>query len=533
MESSKNHLVSILQNYLKKEGYSIANENFKLQLTSNPSYPSVKSVTDTLDYFNISNIAANVPKDALDQLPDFFLAILNEGIESSMAQVEQKSNVIKLFNNDGSKETVSVEEFKKSWNGTLIAIEKNTLASNGSLSWFSSPITLLVLLTIFGLGRSILNFNFLTVVFSSLTCIGVWLSYFIIQEDLGVYNDTTSKICNSAKQNASCSDVISSKTSKLFSRFALSDISAVYFVGSIVLLAIYGFQASFFVTLSILSVPVLIYSIYAQAVQIKKWCPLCIGVAVTIVGQGIVASILLTGFSFALEYFTAAGIIYMTIYLLWFNAKKMVSNSISLRQVKIDFLKFRRNEELFETLLKKKSIQPVQVPETVISFGNPNAMLIINAITNPLCGFCTKSFKTYEKLLKTHGDGFKLNLIFNVPADSLEQQSSQIAQQLINLYSNDLEQAYLALQDWFNNREVSEWQTTYGTPNLSCDLTSLQEQLNWCNVNDINYTPATLINTSFFPKEYDIEDLPLFMDFLIENAIKSPEVITINNAMVS
>lgn len=90
MNNTNNHLIKILQNYLKKENYNIDRNDFKLQLLSNQSYPSVKSITDTLDYFNIENIAINVPKDALDQLPDFFLAILNNNLSTTITQVEKK-----------------------------------------------------------------------------------------------------------------------------------------------------------------------------------------------------------------------------------------------------------------------------------------------------------------------------------------------------------------------------------------------------------------------------------------------------------
>ena len=92
MNKSENHLVKILQSYLKKEGYSINLDDFKLQLLSNPSYPSVKSITDTLDYFGVENIAANVPKDALNQLPNFFLAIL-----SNFQQFRQSSTIFHQF----------------------------------------------------------------------------------------------------------------------------------------------------------------------------------------------------------------------------------------------------------------------------------------------------------------------------------------------------------------------------------------------------------------------------------------------------
>jgi len=80
--------LTILSNYLKREQYRVNEKNLKLQLLSNPDYPSVKSITDSLDYFNIDNLAANVPKDALEQLPNFFLAIIVKEHKTTIAQVD-------------------------------------------------------------------------------------------------------------------------------------------------------------------------------------------------------------------------------------------------------------------------------------------------------------------------------------------------------------------------------------------------------------------------------------------------------------
>ena len=81
-----NQIVTLLSNYLKRELYSLNQNDLKIQLLSNPDYPSVKSITDTLNYFDIENIAANIPKDAFVQLPNLFLAIIIKDNKTSIAQ---------------------------------------------------------------------------------------------------------------------------------------------------------------------------------------------------------------------------------------------------------------------------------------------------------------------------------------------------------------------------------------------------------------------------------------------------------------
>ena len=67
-----------------------------LQLLSHTDYPSLKAVTDTLDYYEIDNVAANVPKDALSQLPKVFLALLEDEGETELVLAQQKAHTILL-----------------------------------------------------------------------------------------------------------------------------------------------------------------------------------------------------------------------------------------------------------------------------------------------------------------------------------------------------------------------------------------------------------------------------------------------------
>lgn len=54
--------------------YSVKRQDLHLQLLSHNEYLSLKSITDTQDYFGTENIAANIPKDILSQLPNYLLA---------------------------------------------------------------------------------------------------------------------------------------------------------------------------------------------------------------------------------------------------------------------------------------------------------------------------------------------------------------------------------------------------------------------------------------------------------------------------
>ena len=70
MDKPTYFLTKIILSYLRKSGYRLNAQDFHAHLLSNPTYPSIKSVTDTLDYFGVSNMAAMIPRNSILELPD-------------------------------------------------------------------------------------------------------------------------------------------------------------------------------------------------------------------------------------------------------------------------------------------------------------------------------------------------------------------------------------------------------------------------------------------------------------------------------
>lgn len=137
----------VIYNYLKISGYSVDKDDLNLQLISNPDYPSVKSITDTLDYFGIDNLTATVPKDSIEQLPDSFLAVVNKNKPHSIALLDRKKQKISLLLEDGSKQNVPVNTFKVMWEGIIIAVEKNNVKLKlNTSSIFKNPELLLIII---------------------------------------------------------------------------------------------------------------------------------------------------------------------------------------------------------------------------------------------------------------------------------------------------------------------------------------------------------------------------------------------------
>ncbi|HRX00919.1 MAG TPA: hypothetical protein P5280_15600, partial [Cyclobacteriaceae bacterium] len=124
----------------------------------------------------------------------------------------------------------------------------------------------------------------------------------------------------------------------------------------------------------------------------------------------------------------------------------------------------------------------------------------------------------------------QIRLILSVPISQLENPATQIALRLLEVYyETGPKAAWLMLQNWFDNRDVDGWMTAHGrAAKPSMWFSTLEIHKNWCDKNDIRYTPATVIDGYLFPTEYFVEDLPLLIgDLLLEKNIDARERIEV------
>lgn len=516
----------IILSLLRTNGYlTIDSERLNLQLLSHPEYPSLKSITDTLDYFEIDNLAATVPKEALSEMPKSFLALVNSEKGDDVVLVEKKRGTIHMSLSDDTKEKLTEEGFTNRWTGTIVAVEEvekvvDTQSIKAAIPYFIVAAVASV--------NVLLNFSFEYLLYTSLTLVGLYISVLIIREDLGIKSKAVAKVCGAISKNSDCGDVITTKGNLLFGFISLSDASFVFFSALFLILSSIGFHQSTLFGLSLAGIPIVLYAIYRQGIVLKKWCALCLLIAGILVLQtGLLASTFSYNWILDWAYIAKAAGIFGLIYIAWNYCKTYWESHEKLGSTERDFLKFKRNPELFKTMLQEQSVlNPNVIPEPLrVVFGNPNGPIQLQGVTNPLCGFCTAAFEAYDKLLSTYENDIRLEFIFNVPKNA-ENKSTKIAARLVDLYQQDPKKSYQALKEWFANRDIDEWHNNFGFSENTMVSQVLDAHNQWSNINDVHYTPASILNNNFFPKTYEIKDLPLFIQDMILEIQQDGEEIT-------
>ncbi|WP_300434145.1 vitamin K epoxide reductase family protein [Christiangramia sp.] len=496
----------LLEQFLIKNNYTNFDENvIKLQLQTHPNYPSFLSITETLNYFNIENLAAKIPTDSLAILPDHFLSLIIQGNTKELVLVSKKGQQIKTRNAKGEKKTLTENAFIAIWENSIIAIEpgrKKLKKTKIKIIWI-----FLITTIIFGL-LFLQGISFIEIFLLIMTSAGIYLGYLLIKEKIGEHSQAVYNICN-IHQKTNCNEVINSKGSKIFDYLDLSDLTFIFF-SSLMLFQLFFQWSSFLNFILLTSIPIVLYSIYYQAVILKKWCVLCLAVSGLLI---VFTSIAILNYPLIFLIIDAVQFI-LIISLVAFSftfaknqyiiRKKLFSENISLRR-------FKRDPEIFQHIFSKaKVFERISPIPKEITLGNPEASFQITVVTNPLCGFCKTAFENYLKILNTHQQNIKLVIRFSVRVDNLEHPSTKISTRLIEIYHEKGNEKFIkSYKGWFENRNVVEWLSSHGEPKFDkITLNILIQQKEWIQSNDLNYTPATIVENRMFPKNYSYEDLP-------------------------
>lgn len=522
-------LYRFLKSYLSLEGYQFNAQELKIQLLGHPSYPSLHSLTGVLTHFGIDNVAAqlDVTAEILQQLPDRFLCTLHNA--SNLFMVSKQKEGLQISDFDRDTMTFSTEEFLKSWSGIAVLLsDEQDYESAAIPGSFLIKFRYLIFLFIFCVVFFIQGPTWQLSSYFLLSLMGLAISYLIVKQELGDGSPLLKKICGNESENG-CSAVLDSDGSVLFKYVKLSDLSGMFFMGvsllSIAQLYIPSNFLPFLSLVSLLALPITLYSLYYQGSVLKKWCRLCLMIVgvlwlQSMVLYGVPRLFLDSNLTFN-QTFPILFLVFLGAFS-WYVLQNSLAQSKELSSVKMMSNKFRNNFNVFNALLQQNTpiqtdIQDKETPELI--FGRPNAPLNLLLITNPLCQYCKQAHAEAEALYLNNKEDIKLTIRFNVATSALESDAYRVSKRVLELYQNNLDSAFEALSEIFGTKApLGAWLKKWGEPKEECsDLHRLlEQQRNWCFNNGYDFTPALLINGRKYPDEYQREELKFFVDELVE-----------------
>ncbi|MEE9364389.1 MAG: thioredoxin domain-containing protein [Cellulophaga sp.] len=522
-----NSLVYLVQSLLTTNKIIFDKEELNFQIQSHPSYPSLHSITGVLDHFNIENIAAEVPVDltTLKQLPNCYIAHIKTDQGNKLGLIKRNKSEYTLFLPSKEKEEISEEEFLNKFTGVIVGVDKQE--KNQKSPNTNSLIKNITLSTIIVLSTLLLVINtppLLTIIFLIMALIGVQLSITIIKQEQGIETVLGDAFCSNVGEKKDCNAVLTSNGAFIIGNYKLSDLCLLYFSGIALVVVSFimgGIDLNLVHTLSILAIPITIYSLYYQYIIVKKWCMLCLGVIAVLWGQTVIA-FLTTPNSKEISFISIIliGIAFSVVFMIWQFLKPLTIAIKNLKHENISLTKFKKNYTLFETLLNASETVSTEIrnkPEIV--FGNPHSQLELLIITNPFCSHCKSVHLLLGEILERYSEKIKITIRFYVNPDNPDSDVLKISSRIIELYFKEgIKKCLLAMDDIYGDAKATDWMDKWEACSEPQKYVAvLKEEYTWCTQNNFNFTPEILLNGKVFPKEYNREDLLFFIEELAEN----------------
>ncbi len=508
----------VLNKYLKKIGWNISFDLLKSNILMNPNYPGILSITDTLEKLEIEHLALrrsandlfsegiNAPFLSLMKLPkvgkDFVLITSFDGNQivyyygNSFKSIKKEEfvtdflNIILIANGNESKTEYSLQNLNESLKKYLPAF----------LIFFTFVI-------IYFIGQ----FPFTSGLFLLLAAkfIGLLASYFLISHEINPKNSFVSSICG-VDENNHCDKVTKSDGAK-FGVFSMAETGFIYFLTTILLLAIFRESLNLLQLFSLASIPIIIYSIYYQKFVVKEWCYFCLVIASILIFENLLfLGLEISTFQLNINYFVVVKYISILLFstLILYVIKPIVLSHIENEVYKPAYYRIKNNSDIFHSLLK---LRPTILPgyENIgFNLGNENSEHQFIEICNAYCEPCSRKHpKLIETIQKLDAS---LKIIF------INQSTEQDLGAIIVKHFIAIEKQFgkdklkECLEFWHKIEDKNYEKLKAEFPIISEfkeTIIEIEKMSLWCYNAQIQHTPTIYYNGHILPDNYTLDEL--------------------------
>jgi len=443
---------------LRQLKVSVTSQTIRQTLNQHPDFPSLLSVSDALDEWQVDNAAIQLSHvEQLRELPTpFVVHSTNAGGLYLLIEAVANGTISSLEPASQHRQTEPEAQFAKHWSGVVLMAEKTDQSGEvdyqphhrreviENLRWPSVLVgALLVLcLIVLTVSESLTPPGWLWLLTKT---VGLTISLLLVQKQLGHSNNLTDTLCKITGK-AGCDEVLNAPAATLGGILPWADVGMLYFSGGLLLSGLAGFQPVLWPLvggLALLALPYTVFSLYYQGVVARQWCTLCLGVQVVLLTEGILA--IVQGVSLPVSWqpygWAVAAMLLPAIG--WLALKPQLQQAAETEPLRRKLARFQNNPDLFTALLHQQPQAPGWLPDSVITLGNPDAEHVITVVTNPFCGPCAAIHEILEKLL-TGRNTLEANVIFTA-CDGPSGRSAQVLRHLLALPETATE----ALTNWY------------------------------------------------------------------------------------
>jgi uncharacterized membrane protein/thiol-disulfide isomerase/thioredoxin len=515
----------VIVDYLKHLDIPISETYCKKVILSHPDYPSLLSVSDSLDQLGVPCQIGKIEENHLCKVEFPFLLHLDTAKDGLVLIKDQK---------DLSKDHIDLKE----WKGIVLKAEsveelkdshhnqkynKERITKNAALVLAISIFAAFTILTL-------VSFSWINLMLLTTSILGASVGYILIAKDLGITYKPVESFCNTSTR-VNCDKVLRSEGAQIVSFFSLSEAVISYFVFQLIitglLLPILNSPASYLwvlATISVFSIPIIFYSVHYQAAKAKTWCRLCMLVNAVLTLQ---AGVL--GFLYVDGVFSISEIEVMPFFLSLFLYSAIVALVVLIKDkfesmseavnAEIAALRVKHAPEVFSHLLVQGNKVDYSRNEYSMVIGNPNAPINLLMVANLNCHPCKTGLKQVLKLVDQYPEQVNVSFKFLMSGNTVH--DIPVSSFLINYWSqfisgtqDESNKTRKLIKDWYEYMSTEEFESIY-TESLDENESAIVSHYQWIAKHKIVRTPTFFVNGYELPAQYRISDLSSLLTGMI------------------
>lgn len=536
-------LVEFTKTLLKLLDVKVTSKTIEKTILRHPHYPGILALSDALTDWNVKNITLQIDVSKLSLLPTPFIAHLHPSNDDNLMIICKIRNDIVEFSKTMNKTNeIPLEIFTEHWSGVVMVLETNEdsgesqYRTNYNNQIIDSAIPLLyfafgLFITIFCIsnipGNSDLTY-WLSVNWSLLPILkylGLCSCILLLNLQIKGSNPMLNQICNTIPRS-NCWKVIKSKGASILPGLSLSELGFFYFSGSWILGIVSTFTGkvdliNFLGILSVLTIPIILFSIIYQWHIVRQWCPLCLVIMFLLTLEVMLfllsnSSIIVSGvFQKTFENIAPIFFSFTIPIMAWYFYK---ADLIRFREMDLEYNQLSRikaSPVVIEHLTRSQDKIP-PIPDKlglIIKSKNwtksePAVSLI--QVCHLYCSACAKVHQQLHLLLE-EVENLCIKIVFTTHSPS----DIAVTNHILSIDNHFKGQKTMdILDDWYvigatNYRSFSNKYPIYPSP--TSFHTEILQMNKWCNNIGILHTPTFYINSYPLPPGYNFNDLKIIL----------------------
>lgn len=529
--------------FLKYQRIPISQEYLETLIQSHPDYPSLVSVGDTLEQLGISYNAWKTTGEELYDIDFPYLLIISTG-DAETIMIKGKDDLIKYSSKIASSQMVILQISRNDLkldkrNSEIVRKERVKKTGKIFLLFAASALSLLPVYLHFDIA------NFLLLITS---LVGIVVGFVLVAKDVGIRYDLIESFCTSGKDN-DCDRVLNSNESILLNGINLSDMVITYFIFQFICVLFQSYLLDFRISVfgilfgaSVLSIPIVLISLYYQYAKIKTWCVICLFVSSLLLIQNLIFFLLTTASFSDLSLFSIALslILFVCVAIVNLLTKDFFKVNTRIKNELVISKRVKNSINVFGNLLYQQQRIDYSIQSNEIVLGNRNATIRFIVASNMYCSPCKEQHKYLSRLVALHPS--KIGVFVRIlPSSVVDDDNATVTQYFIQCWR---EKAFMSqsesvktdelLTSWYNTIDFARFKRLYPiSGRIDLESKKLENYYNqWIRESKIVQTPTVFINGFKMPKYYNLEDLSGLMPSLLDYFNSSGQESTLSQGEV-